>query len=646
MLTSSNTPLRCSVCSVLTLLVLAVGASCSPATDEPIEAESTTTDPVVTTGATALDTTAPPVSTTTTASSETTATSAAATTTTISTEAVLSYLQDLSAAEAAVSELVGQVRSVNDQWDNRSGNNIAYSDVEATLEDAVRRAQDLAEAFEVIEAPSQVEASEAHQTAARAVGRMPDIISEMLAGLRSSDTGQARQAALMRLLAALDIFTETIQQVVSVVEVTEVPPTQGSGEEAPATTTTDDGATTTAAATDATEGVDAQWWRPGLAEEALALVDPGSVGSDHWQLVEEPQIYGTRSFYAFHYLNAPRSTGESLTQQHRDELEALGETLASARSVLEQGPIIYYPYRYDLRWANYPDEASVSAVYPRGEVRQVTARRSGASYNADPNVDIPNGPPIRPATPFGPARWADTADVLGRSCPPVEGIWARGASVTDACTLDAIESAMDYLWTEHAELRRRAVRDGQVLTDLLNRLDTQSNAYLAALYGSQGRLGVTTAIRNVRWAGNWPGASMILLEYQNTHTDRELTADERAAAIEYFKGLAEQGIAVESRFLEGDFTLGFSWPWESAMMVRTADGTWRMSFRSFCGFHRTLYVMDQPRFLCPSDPTPHFPDSSLYDQDLWPPNHALYYDDPRQENSPRFGGGYVGVPPS
>lgn len=637
MLTSSNLPLRCSVYSVSMLLALAVGASCSTATEDPLEAESTTTEAVPPADATVPDTATSPDSTTTTVPSGTTTTAAATTTTTISTEGVSSYLEDLSAAEAAVSELVGQVRSVNDQWDFRSGNDIAYSDVEATLEDAVQHARDLAETFQAIETPSEIDVSEIHQMAGRAVARMPDIVSEMLDGLRSSDTGQARRAALAKFVAAFDIFTEAIQEAASTVGEAGTPQAQ-SPEEEPTSTT--------AAATDTTGGVEAQWWRPGLAEEALALVDPGSVGSDHWQLVEEPQGYGTRAFYTFHFLDAPRSTGESLTRQQQDEVEALGKVLAGARSVLEQSPIVYYPYRYDIRWADYPDEASVSAVYPRGEIRQVTARRDGAAYHANPNVDIPSGPPIRPTTPFGPPRWADTADALGRSCPPVEDIWTRGGSVTDACTLSAIESAMDYLWTESSELRQRAVRDGQVLTDLFNRLDTQDNAYLEALYGAPGRLGVTTAIRNVRWAGNWPGASMILLEYQNTHADRGLTADERADAIEYFDGLAEQGITVESRFLQGEFTMGFSWPWESAMVVRTADGTWRMSFRSFCGFHRTLYVVDQPQFLCPGDPTPHFPDSSFYDQDLWPPNHAFYYDDPRRDNSPRFGGRYVGVPPS
>ena len=390
----------------------------------------------------------------------------------------------------------------------------------------------------------------------------------------------------------------------------------------------------------------AEWWRPGLAEEALALIDPASVAADNWALIAEEKNYGTRAFYRFNFLNTPLSDADGLTQEHREENGAFEKALASARLVLEQSPVIYYPYRYDIRWVEYPNAVSVTGAFPRGETRQVLTRQSGSSWTADQGIDIPGGPPIRPTTPFAAPRWADTAGVLGRSCTPVEEIWTRGSPVTDSCTLSAIETALDYLWTESSELRQRAVRDGHVLTDLFGRLDNQDNAYLAGLYGEKARAGVTTKVRNVRWAGNWAGASMIYFEYQNVHPDRELTEEERQDAISYFTGLSEQGIAVDSRFLQGQFTMGFTWDWKSALMVRTADGTWRMSYRSFCQFYRTLHVVDQPLFLCAGDPTPHFPDSEFYDRDLWPPNHVHYYSDPRQENSPRFNDKYLGVPPS
>ena len=90
-------------------------------------------------------------------------------------------------------------------------------------------------------------------------------------------------------------------------------------------------------------------------------------------------------------------------------------------------------------------------------------------------------------------------------------------------------------------------------------------------------------------------------------------------------------------------------------MVRTADGTWRMSYRSFCRFHQIQMVADQLRLLCADDPTPHFPDSDIYDDNLHPPTHPRYYGDPRPNapTNPIHDGGtprdntiYVGVPPS
>ena len=703
-------------------MTVVVGASCSPDSEETPAADSATTEAVGTTAPAGQTATTAPA-TTATVVPEPSSTATSIPDTTIAAERALSYLHQLLSSEADIGQLVAEVRAVNNEWDNPFGNGVTYAEFETALEDAVQRAQVLLEAFELIEPPSESGLPNEHQTALTAVRRMPDLVTEMLEGLRSSDTGQARQAGLLKFSAAFNIFNEVIERVAMVIgdegiaalegnragttttqpedETTTTTTTQPEDEttttttqpedettttttqpEDETTTTTqpedethhhhptrrrnhnhhhhptrrrnhtttttqpEDETTTTTTQPETAAAVTAEFWRPGLAEEVLALANPGSVGADDWSLVEEKQNYGTRSFYRFHFLSTPVSEADGLTEQQRVELVLFGGALTSARQALEQSPIIYYPYRYDIRWDEYPNVATVSAAYPLGETRQIITRRSGASWTADQNVDLPGGPPIRATTPFATPRWADTAGILGRNCPAVEDIWTRGAAVSDSCTLNAIEKALDYLWTESSDLRQRAVRDGHVLTGLFGRLDNQDNAYLAGLYGEKARAGVTTKVRNVRWAGNWAGASMIYLEYQNTQADRELTREEKQDAITYFTGLEEQGISVDSRFLQGQFTMGFAWDWNSTLMVRTADGTWRMSYRSFCRFHRTLNVVDQPQFLCPGDPTPHFPDSDFYDRDLWPPNHVHYYSDPRQEHSPRLNPQYVGVPPS
>ncbi len=692
MLTSSLIRGRGPVFVLILLTLVLAGTSCSSDVEESPAEPSATTHPVTTATTAAPAATTAPTTTiapaaTTTVTPGTTTTAAPTTATTFPTEESLNYLDMVLAAEADIGEFAKEVRAVNHRWDTGAGDAVAYRDIEAALEAAIERAPQLREAFELIEPPTGHGIQNEHQKAHTAFGVMADMVPEMLDGLRSTDTGQVRKAALLRFTAAFDIFKKVLDRVAAVIgdegiaavetartgttTVDEGEESDGvSSEEttttttqpittttaAPVTTTTTTTTTTTAApvtttTTTTTEtgtaaGVKAEWWRPGLAEEALALIDPASVAADNWSLIAEEKNYGTRAFFRFDFLNTPVSDGDGFTQEHQKEIGAFEKALASARLVLEQSPVIYYPYRYDIRWVEYPSVISVTGAFPRGETRQLLTRQSGSSWTADQGIDVPGGPPIRPTTPFAAPRWADTAGVLGRNCKPVEEIWTRGSPVTDSCTLSAIETALDYLWTGSSELRQRAVRDGHVLTDLFGRLDNQANAYLAGLYGETARAGVITNVRNVRWAGNWAGASMIHFKYQNVHPDRELTEKERQDAISYFTGLSEQGIDVDSRFLRGRFTMGFAWDWKNALMVRTADGTWRMSYRSFCQFHRTLHVVDQPLFLCPGDPTPYFPDSEFYDRDLWPPNHVHYYSDPRQESSPRFNAKYLGVPPS
>ena len=83
--------------------------------------------------------------------------------------------------------------------------------------------------------------------------------------------------------------------------------------------------------------------------------------------------------------------------------------------------------------------------------------------------------------------------------------------------------------------------------------------------------------------------------------------------------------------------------------------TWRFSYRTFCRYAEIQITLEQPQFLCPDDPTPHFPDSDVYDKDIHSPKHPNYHNDPRpraQENpihdggAPRQNTDYIGVPPS
>ena len=407
----------------------------------------------------------------------------------------------------------------------------------------------------------------------------------------------------------------------------------------------------------------AEVWRYGLGEKAFDLINPRLVGSDLWKPVLERENYGQKRYHVFYWFHDP----EGDTDQ---EVTGFNDALKIARlGKFELGDTIYLPVRYDLQWEEHPDVVSVTAYFPLGENRRVRVRSNGGSWalgdavfvlsnSTDVGTDqvIPKGPPMPLTTPFAEPRWADTSVALGRDCPPVEAIWAgNGHLITDQCTLDAINTALQMAWREPSELRQRAIRDGHVLGDLFHRLDNQANPYLAAYTGEFSRAQSTVEVRNMKWAGNWPGASMVYLEFRIVHPDRKPTEEERQGGIRYLAGVIARGSDISPEKARGDFTMGFAWRWESALMVRTSDGTWRMSYRSFCRWYQVFTTTEQPGFLCPDDPTPHFPDSDLYDKNLYPPNHPRYYTDPRKKvdehpihdgGSPRDNTEYVGVPPS
>ena len=100
---------------------------------------------------------------------------------------------------------------------------------------------------------------------------------------------------------------------------------------------------------------------------------------------------------------------------------------------------LWYPYRYELAWNEYPDTIEMVATYPLGEQRQIVVDADIATRRKAVFEDLPMPPPILPTTPFIDPWYPESADALGRNCPPVEEIWeGKGVEVTDPCTLAAI----------------------------------------------------------------------------------------------------------------------------------------------------------------------------------------------------------------
>ncbi len=198
---------RRNVVSLLALLVVIVGgASCS---DEPPAATSATPAPITTTTT---------QSATTSASLPETTLPETTTTTTLSlAQESLNYLDMLLAAQVSIGKLVAEVRAMNEDWDNRSERGVTYSETEAAMEAAAERSRKLRDAFELIKPSSEGGIPIEHQTATAAVGLMADTATEMLDGLRSTDTGQARRAALVGYLTAFEILKEAINRVALII---------------------------------------------------------------------------------------------------------------------------------------------------------------------------------------------------------------------------------------------------------------------------------------------------------------------------------------------------------------------------------------------------------------------------------------------
>ena len=238
------------------LLVVVLVASCSgDAGDVPEDTQvtPTTTVPVTSTTAVTVATSTEPATTT-------------STTVAFPTREVLDYLEDVRAVAVSLGELVLDMRAANNDWDNRSVTGVSYSDTEAALEDVAERAQVPRDAILLIEPPSDRGLPVEHQTAWVAAGQMADAAVEALAGLRSSDTGERRRAALEEFLVAFERFNGAVDRIVEIIGVgagfsltttttaTTAVPATTSTTAAPATTSTTAAPATTSTTEAATTG--------------------------------------------------------------------------------------------------------------------------------------------------------------------------------------------------------------------------------------------------------------------------------------------------------------------------------------------------------------------------------------------------------
>ncbi|MDE2938895.1 MAG: hypothetical protein OXR67_08240 [Chloroflexota bacterium] len=233
---------------------------------------------------------------------------------------------------------------------------------------------------------------------------------------------------------------------------------------------------------DSTEGV--TYWHPTLLEDAYQAVDPETVEADHWDTHAIGVPWGHYNYHVFYHYND--------VEDPRVQYEVMREVAAHAvlAVFMYATDWVWFPHRYDTSWTDDANVVAVTGVYPLGEQRTLLVN-TDPDKRGRPNVDLPLPlpPPIRPTTPFTePELWDFAAD-LGRNCPPVEEIWdGFGAEVTDPCTLQAVQTAVDYMWVGDAVWRQVAIRDGHGMADFLHQIDNIENPYLNAILGYDSRV--------------------------------------------------------------------------------------------------------------------------------------------------------------
>ena len=206
-----------------------------------------------------------------------------------------------------------------------------------------------------------------------------------------------------------------------------------------------------------------QWWRPGLGVDAVGLTAPAAAGADRWNRYDTYQdVPGTHPYDVFFFFHHQETDSDYNSKVRREEA-IFYQLLLGARDLLLDTDWVYFPYRYDLSWAEYPTTVRLEAAYPLGEEIELLVSHDGQKWDLPENIETPEAPPIRPTTPFAEPRWPDTATQLGRDCPPVEDLWEQGKTVEDPCTLEAIHTALTWVWAAPTDLRQRAIRDGPAL---------------------------------------------------------------------------------------------------------------------------------------------------------------------------------------
>lgn len=117
---------------------------------------------------------------------------------------VQSYLDLVAGQEAALTGFQTEMASINGQWD-AAERTVTYPDTEAALVDLAARVRTWAQDVASVVAPLGLEG--VHTVLSAAAAEAANAADAVVAGLQSSDTGEARRAALDSFDEAVRAFT-------------------------------------------------------------------------------------------------------------------------------------------------------------------------------------------------------------------------------------------------------------------------------------------------------------------------------------------------------------------------------------------------------------------------------------------------------
>ncbi|MFP5331510.1 MAG: hypothetical protein ACLGHX_03975 [Acidimicrobiia bacterium] len=117
---------------------------------------------------------------------------------------VQGYLDTVAAQEAQLTGFQTEMAAINGQWDAEE-RTVTYQDTEAALVDLASRVRTWAEEVATVVAPLGLEG--VHTVLSAAAAEAANAADAVVAGLQSSDTGEARRAALDSFDEAVRAFT-------------------------------------------------------------------------------------------------------------------------------------------------------------------------------------------------------------------------------------------------------------------------------------------------------------------------------------------------------------------------------------------------------------------------------------------------------